>query len=212
MIWGVDHIAYSTDTCAYDETVELFQAQGYGEVFNFKGVGNPLVKKELLHYYASQHDLALLTKNGAYSIEVINHNGGVAGSTFIEEITATDCEGDTLVIKTQDMEKSQLFWEQMGFQRDGESCFFSSPLSPSKLYITFVATTSSLECTLDCQGLNCMGLMVKNIEKELERCIKEGLRTTKVEEIELPGKVVHVAFVCGPQSEIVEFIEIVRTL
>lgn len=81
MILSIDHVAFSP--LNFDADIEFLKSLGYRPVFVERNVRNLEIKRKLLRQFDQLQDLALFTKDGNISIELVNHRHIYSGNFFI---------------------------------------------------------------------------------------------------------------------------------
>jgi len=71
VILDIDHVALAVRNLEQD--IKWIEALGYKPSFIEKGIPNPFIKKELMRRFQKQQSLALLTREGSLSIELLDH-------------------------------------------------------------------------------------------------------------------------------------------
>lgn len=209
MILAIDHVAFSTNATDFITDVTKFMKLGYHKFFEVTNIKNPLIKEPLMESFNTLHDLTFLKRDNSYSVEIINHHCSVQEGGFIKGFSSTQHENDTLILRTSNKKKSIEFWKMCGFQEKDNQCYFSSCIAPSKLYLDFELSDFKRDTLLDMYGLNCIGIVVKNIERELEGFHQRGCSITSIDKICFKNKHMKVAFISGEFGELVELIEII---
>ena len=115
-----------------------------------------------------------------------------------------------VIVKTNDLKRSFLFWKALGFKKKSESknsitLTFKSFLS-SSYWIYLNEEQDIKEYNLNDRGFNCIALISTDIKKEWEILSDEGYYTTNIETMKPDKKELLIFFVRGPGGELVEFI------
>lgn len=84
-----------------------------------------------------------------------------------------------------------------------------SLLSDDNFKLTFIVSNKVNEVCLDDLSFNCLGLISSSLEKDLNLFV-EKYKTTPSEFLNVNGKILNIAFVKGPNGEIIELIGTVR--
>lgn len=118
---------------------------------------------------------------------------------------------DKFVIKTNKIKDSVDFWECFGFKEAGSIdgfvvLEFIRPLQNNVYKIYLKQENCGRNYFLDDDGFNCVAFISSSAEKESVFLKGEGLRVTKIEEVEMNNKILKIFFVKGPGGELVEII------
>jgi hypothetical protein len=125
-------------------------------------------------------------------------------------------EFNKFIVKTNQIEDSVNFWKCFGFKRtsllnDFVVLEFVSPLQNNIYQIFLQQENCDKNYSLDDDGFNCIAFISSSSEKELLFLESKGLTATKIEQIEMNGKILKIFFVKGPNGELVEIVNVVET-
>lgn len=205
MIVGIDHIAFSS----LDVTMEVdnFVKRNFKFLFQ-ENLPNLSIKKDFLSNYIASHTLALLENNeGGYNIEILNHGQIGKSEGYIELI-----ESNVILVKTDSIQESKIFWENLGFKflNDTEAVF-TPPFFNEKIFkIELKLDTNIVKRKLDDAGFNCIGLISTSIERDIKKLNQQNCYISAVENLKVNNKNMRICFVQRDKNEIVELIEVVK--
>ncbi|MEK6979798.1 MAG: hypothetical protein AABW86_06245 [Candidatus Micrarchaeota archaeon] len=232
MIIQIDHIAFSSMNFA--EHIRILQSLGYLLKFSSTGKKNMEIKRSLLREFGESHDLALLTHVSSIPIELLNHGhvntseGYIfplfdnAPDEFLKSIGVgagvSSYNGsfrfNKFVVKTSDVRKSADFWKNFGFREiscgsEAALLEFRSPLSKVSctIFLKHDTAVENQKYFLDDMGFNCIAFISNSAKKEREALIKNGIKTTEIEQFTSNNTPLNVFFAIGPAGEVVEIIE-----
>lgn len=213
MIIKIDHLAYSSSDINAD--IEHFSKLDYKLNFLEKNLENLSTKQTLLNNYEKTHDLALMTKNNSYNIELLNHNNVNKQNGFIKPLNLSGDTFNKIIIDTDNIQRSIIFWKLLGFSEteliEGkQELVFSSPLTPNAFYIYLNYNNTIKKKLLDDNNYNCIALITNSVLREKDHLDSHGFTTTKIEELRVNNQTLKIFFVQRDNCEIAEVIEIKR--
>lgn len=186
MILAVDHIA----CCGPDvpALVASFHQAGFATDVVERDLVNLDIKKKLMETWSPVHDLVLLRKAGAVSVEVLDHRGVGTGVGYL-----TLEDSGVFCCRTADLEGSAEFWRALGFRKghDG-SLVFRSAFSPS-LGIDLRQDAGRCRPMLDDVGFNAVALLSSSVaaDREALSCLCE---VTEIRQLAVGGRPLELFF------------------
>ena len=204
MIIAIDHIAYSS--LDVKTSIRDFLAKGYRLEF-VETLPNLEIKKPFLSKYNKTHELALLTNNTGYNIEILNHGAMSGDEGYIKLVP-----DDEIIIRTDSIERSKDFYSKLGFKfKNTNDAIFSSILSGNKkLKLTLEQQNIEQNFKIDDAGFNCIGFITTNVEKDVANLKQFDCKISEIQELKVNSKLMKICFVQRANCEIVELIEIGR--
>lgn len=201
MIVKFDHVSYS---CSYEQEEQTKASfEGYEEVFCEKELKNLPIKKEFLKLPAESHNIIMLQKEEAVPIEITAYPECPKG----KEKLVVGAGG--FVINTADLEKTKVFYEALGFHRDGEKLYMKPMLDTKEIVLQFVQNCGVENATyLDMQGWGILAFVVDNGAKQKKNLENAGIYTTEIQELEVNGKKLKIFFAKSDVGDLVELIAI----
>lgn len=169
MIIGVDHVSLSVTDIS--KAISYLEPKGFICKFMEMDVLNNPAKKPLLSRYKARHDFALFVpRTPGPSIEAINH--GCISSC----VGAFDYMDDYIVIKTNDIQQEQFFWEQVfSFKDIGGGFFILKGLTKNlSCKVMFVEEDNVSSATLDSEGYACMAFLTNNLLTDVNQLLNNG--------------------------------------
>jgi len=162
----------------------------------FENVPDELVRKRYTGDLFEQAEI-----NGLDIPVYVKKNSKISGFRF-----------NKLVIKTNRVEDSINFWRNFGFKKKGSLSGMAilefASFYPKHVYQIYLQPEgASGKYLLDDNGFNCIAFVSSSSEKELLLYKNKGLKVTKMEQIEINGKIIKIFFVKGPSGELVEIVD-----
>ena len=236
MILDIDHIALSAFD--FNSIIEFFKKFNYDVQFYEKTIENLHIKKFFMKNFPPNHDLCLLNSKSNLNIEllhydIINQDNGFIMPIFEYTESSTDVKESSLkfksfeipciikqskndfnfnkfVVKSNNFEQSELFWNALGFKNDDQEknhYYFESILS-SKKYELFIESSKSVKnYFLDDNGWSSIAFLTNSIRNEKNN-LEKKYETSKIESLLINNKEIEIFFVRGPSNELVEIISI----
>lgn len=212
MIVKIDHLATTSQDIILDRS--KWEEQGYTLHFCEFNKVNIEIKKPLLSVYHDVHDLALMSRDGAYAIELINHHNvnDRLGAYSLECYQANGFM-NCISISVPDMAQALKFWQLFGFQilQQGlhEVCLvFTDLFSRTGLYLRLFHSDTRKFFSLDDAGFTCLAFVSNSIEKDLTVFSEAGYDVTEIEPLEINKRMLRIAFMRGACGELVELVEV----
>jgi len=203
MIINIDHIAYSSLDIESD--IKIFEANKYNLQFA-EILPNLKIKEQYLSKYRSTHELALLTGQKGYNVEILNHGEVTESDGYIDLI-----DNENAMIYTDDIDSSINFWSYFGFKKNhADSMIFSSLFLKDQKYVIKFKRCEKLIRKLNDKGFNCIAFVTTDIEKDCKNLSELGYNTTEIQNLAVNKKNMKIAFVQRDTNEIVELIEVKR--
>ncbi len=120
-----------------------------------------------------------------------------------------------ILVKTNDIQKSILFWSYFGFvfeERDDNFAVLELPSvlpgsSSFNLYLEQSNDVNTKPC-LDNNGISCISLLSNSVEQERKKLSDKNIQIFDVGELLINKKLLNIIFVRGPCGEFVEIIAI----
>lgn len=203
MIIKIDHIAYSSNNIEKD--IINFSKLGYKLLFN-ENLPNLKIKESLLTEYKPSHNLALLSHENSFNVEILNHGMITDNQGYI----LFNSDNNNIIIKTDDIEDSIKFWQAAGFKKEKLNVVFTSIFDGKKLTINFVKKNNNKRYFLNDKGFNCIGLITTSIESDIKNFTNIDCKISKIEELVVNSKCMKICFIQRKENEIIELIEIKR--
>lgn len=121
---------------------------------------------------------------------------------------------ETIMCRVGSIENSILFWKLFGFVEE------SMPLKKSMVYKSILPNQKGIQLVfnevvdnkqkyhLNDIGFNCLAFITTSIDKDRNKFVKNGFRSTSIEQIQINGRLLRVCFVIGNNGELAELIEL----
>lgn len=151
---------------------------------------------------------------------LLNTDNGLEIS--LDELIESDVHTDNnisnlnvITCHVKNIQESISFWKLLGFVNDtsdnsGEKIVFTSILPDQKnIQIAFrEVANDGLNYYLNDLGFNCLAFITTSIERDCKKIVKNGFKSTDIEEIFINGRQIRVCFVIGKNGELAELIEL----
>ena len=201
MLIKIDHLSYSCDE-TFD--YKMFLNKGFELDFYEEQLVNIDCKKALLKYESQYHSIYMLSKEGSVPIEITMYD-------CVDNIdTGMKLKDNVLEWEVRNVEITEEFLMALGARKGNDNQltlkgFFDKTPLEIKLTKKVDIETQSF---LDINGFSSLGLVVDNVNRELDKLQKNGYYVTGVNEIEVNKKRMEIGFVVGLNNEIVELISV----
>ena len=209
MIIKFAHVGYNTDRLERD--IVFFISQGYVYSLEERNVYNPVIKKIFLSNYSNTHDLVVMNKERV-SVELVQQQSSSPVKSFISDVISLE---NKLVfrISSSNIVESQIFWEALGFTSKFPSHLKIKPiLNDFEINIELESDAAFKPGQfLDAQGYYSLAFISNNVEKEKKAIEKRGIVTSDIENLKVGDLDLSIFFALGPQGELVEFYQVMRT-
>jgi hypothetical protein len=133
------------------------------------------------------------------------------------EITAYDdiCKGGKFDINngvinvfTDNIQETEIFYQSIGFKYRNNLMELKTILDnkPVLLTVTEAAIKETMNTFIDSEGYCCLAFLTNSTEKERERLIRRGVKTTEIQKLRINGKYMDIFFAYNEHRDICEFI------
>lgn len=117
-----------------------------------------------------------------------------------------------IVIKVTDIRKTMDFWACLGFKaiqiKSGFALLEFRSLFSKDVYYIYLHESDDVNDTpyIDDNGFNCIAFISNSVKNEKDNLERNGIQTTKIEELSLNRKELNIFFAIGPCGELVEIV------
>lgn len=206
MVLKIDHVSFS---CEKGQENSANVTPIYERVFFETDLPNISCKRELLKNHADTHNIIMYHAGESYiPIEVTQYP---SVKNVNNDISLNQ---RAIEWKVKSIKESMGYFETVGFKCiDETNTYAIMKLKPfldkEPIEISLLETEQiSAEGFLDVFGYSSLGLLVDNVEMELNKFAARNFVTTEVNSLEVNGKKMNVAFTKGPSNEIIELIAV----
>lgn len=204
MILMMDHITIATSAEKRQEVLE--QLCGYTIRFSERGLLNIPAKRLLFQHPHKDHQLIKLDHPAEYPVEIVVYDRCYGRSGIV-----IDQKTEEIRISTQNVERSALFWNVLGFHPSAEDETLlagKGVLDKALVKIRLVKNLDEGEAFLDRNGPVAVAFVVTRQLEMLNKLAKSAFFTSEIDRLLVNGKELDIAFAASGHGDIAELISI----
>lgn len=204
MILMMDHITIATSAEKRQEVLE--QLCGYTIRFSERGLPNISAKQPLFQHPHKDHQLIKLDHPTGYPVEIV-----VYDSCYGRSGIAVDQTTKEVLISTQNMERSILFWRTLGFHPLAEDAALltgKGALDKAAVKIRLVEGPDGGDAVLDRYGPVALAFVVTRQPEMLKKLAENAFFASEIDCLLINEKELDIAFAASGYGDIAELISI----
>jgi len=241
MIIKIDHLSLSSEN--FHRDIDIFKNFGYCILHQNELLKNLENKKPFLNNFHPTQKFCLLILDNQISIEILEYekkfytDSYIIPHVVIPKFSKSSLENDfkfkihdseknflnglnmfQIDIHTENIEKSENFWRNFGFQKEIQSksdillMNFNSPFSNQTMTIRLIQnSTQNHHKYLDHIGFNCLAFISTSVKNEKSNLESNNILTSKIQPLQIGNTLFDIFFCKSETGEIVEIIEPVKT-
>lgn len=201
MIVKFDHISYSCKIDMEQETRNLFE--GYEVQFHEVGLINMPMKYSYMHNKQEKHNIMLLSKAGAYPIEITAYESCM----HKKEESKYVLKEELIEIYSRNPQETETFFKLLGMKKMEDGIMsYKAVLDEKPINIKVLKSEKEVNILLDEEGWGSLAFVVDNAKRQRQILIDSKYECSEIEELVVNNKNLKIFFTNSPTGEIIEFI------